>query len=117
MHANPKFEPLLPDGMGTIFTDGGVSYFDLDELNKHPRNEFFGNHPINRTCEYEGNARRKGYYGWNGFGGAVLQWHPELQIGFGYMPTDCIGMDFMNFRGSLLQEQVSKCAAAANTQQ
>ena len=27
---------------------------------------------------------RDGWMGWMGFGGSVMQWHPELKIGFAY---------------------------------
>ena len=27
---------------------------------------------------------RNGYYGWQGLGGSIFQWHPELNISFAY---------------------------------
>lgn len=52
MHADPTFEPLLPDGMGTFFTAGGLSYFDHEEMKKHPRNKFFGTNSMTPELEY-----------------------------------------------------------------
>lgn len=112
MHANPVYGPMLPEAMGTYFTDSGLSYFDYDKIKAEPLNSFFGRHPQIRQSEFEGHSKRKGYYGWYGAGGSVFQWNPENQIGFGYVPSDHIGMDVANFRGSTLQEVASQCAAA-----
>ena len=114
MHADPKFELLLPDGMGTEFTAAGLCYFDYEEMQKaeHQRGDFFGKHPQTAQLEHELHFHRKGYYGWVGAGGPVLQWNPELQIGFGYVPSDFIEMDFYNYRGSTIQGVVAQCAAA-----
>ncbi len=30
---------------------------------------------------------RRGFYGWQGFGGSVLQWRHDLGISFAYVPT------------------------------
>ena len=53
---------------------------------------------------------RSGYYGWMGLGGSVLQWHPELKIGFAYTPSFLQLTDLMNLRGSYLQAVVVECA-------
>jgi len=42
---------------------------------------------------------RDGYYGWHGVGGAVMQWHPELKVGFAYVPRDLILGDPGFYRG------------------
>ena len=42
-------------------------------------------------------------------GGSVFQWHPELKIGFGYVPFDFNALDAWNIRGKWLQEEVVKC--------
>ena len=114
MHADPTYEPLLLDGMGTFFTAGGLAHFDYEELKKQKLNEFFGRNERVRTAEFECHAKRKGYYGWFGAGGSIFQWNPTNQIGFGYVPSDFIEMDGANFRGSLLQDLASKCAAAVD---
>ena len=49
------------------------------------------------------NARREGFYGWKGLGGSVFQWHPELKIGFSYIPTDLNSHDWGNIRAGELQ--------------
>ena len=38
--------------------------------------------------------------GWMGMGGSVFNWHPALEIGFGYVPFDCIVIDMVNKRGA-----------------
>ena len=52
---------------------------------------------------------RNGYFGWLGFGGSVMQWHPELKIGFGYIPTSLHWYDFDNMRAARLQKEVVEC--------
>jgi len=68
------------------------------------------------VCQFEDEVSqgRGGYFGWMGFGGSVFQWHPELKIGFGYVPTLLTWIDLANNKGRLLQEEVRKCAAALN---
>jgi len=76
-------------------------------------------------------SARDGFYGWQGFGGSVMQWHPGLDIGFGYAPTllawyaeswgsssiDCLVLrpryDPVAKRGAELQREVVKCASKA----
>ena len=52
---------------------------------------------------------RKGYFGWYGMGGSVMQWHPELKIGFGYVPTLFQWYDAQNKKGAKLQKVVVEC--------
>ena len=112
VHADPTYQPMLPECMGTFFTTGGLGRFDHDELLKQTRHEFFGQHKLIPHLEWEEHSKRKGFYGWFGAGGSVLQWNPDSQIGFGYVPSDMVSMDYFNFRGSTLQEVAAKCAAA-----
>ena len=44
-----------------------------------------------------------------GVGGCVMQWHPELKIGFGYVPFDFNVYDLTKVRASKLQKIVKKC--------
>ena len=44
-----------------------------------------------------------------GFGGSIFQWHPELEIGFGYVPTSLYVIDLMNERGKGYQREVVRC--------
>ena len=63
---------LAFSGIRTSFTKGGVNHFvPLEYPNK---DEVVHN-------------MRSGWYGWFGFGGSVMQWHPELEIGFAYIST------------------------------
>jgi len=48
------------------------------------------------------NSLRNGWFGWQGYGGSVMQWHPELNIGFAYVPNDLNGFDFGNIRAAKL---------------
>ena len=44
-----------------------------------------------------------------GFGGSIFQWHPEQDVGFGYVPTSLHMLDFLNERGKLYQAEVLRC--------
>ena len=57
---------------------------------------------------------REGFIGWMGFGGSVMQWNPELKIGFGYVPFDFNYLDRYNVRGSQLQKIVKECVLKNN---
>jgi hypothetical protein len=46
-----------------------------------------------------------------GFGGSIFQWHPELDIGFAFVPTSMHVLDFLNERGKKYQAEVLLCAA------
>ena len=50
---------------------------------------------------------------WNGMEGnsnvAVFLWHPELKIGFAFVPTCLHWFDVANLRGSRLQKLVVDC--------
>jgi len=87
LHANPTDEILIATNVK--FTQGGVAKFTKDETN------------------HEG---REGYYGWLGIGGSVMQWHPELRIGFAYVPSLLTWIDPINNKARSLQMEVKKCA-------
>ena len=79
------------------------------------------------------NKNREGYYGWFGYGGSIMQWHPELKIGFAFVifekfknitllrkkkipifflsqvPTFLNVTERFNDRGAVLQEIVKEC--------
>ena len=38
-----------------------------------------------------------------------MQWHPELQIGFAFIPTFLNVPDLLNSRGGVLQQIVKDC--------
>ena len=97
MHANPvkaKMGGLLT----TRFTQGGVDKFTRCEA---------GSSEIERAM----NEGREGFYGWMGFGGSILQWHPELDIGFAFVPTSLHVLDLFNERGKVYQTAILECAA------
>ena len=74
--------------MTSNFTAGGVNCF-----------EHFKDIPPIQNYMYEG---REGYIGWLGFGGSVFQWHPELKIGFSYVPTQLELVDNYNHKAGQL---------------
>lgn len=59
--------------------------------------------------KFEEKGGRDGYYGWFGYGGSVFQWHPDLNIGFGYTPNLLHWEDIANGIGRDLQQEVVKC--------
>lgn len=100
MHAAP-----LRADMGfvtTAFTQGGVARFAA--VDSH------GTH-----SEKALNTGREGFYGWLGLGGSIFQWHPQLQIGFGYVPTSLNVLDLVNERGKSYQAEVLRCVAKLNS--
>jgi len=79
LHAKPtaEHEPIWNNR--NLFTQGGLQYFNTSMLeNQKPLNYF----------ESKFYANREGFYGWFGIGGSVMQWHPELKIGFAYLPCE-----------------------------
>lgn len=94
LHEHPQPASML--FMNTVFTQGGVSEF--------------------RKCDDKAgiydrgfNNGREGFYGWMGYGGSIFQWHPEHQIGFGYVPTCLYALDIVHERGKTYQEEVLRC--------
>lgn len=84
----------------TRFTQGGVDCFTSCP-------------PSCPRVEREFNEGREGFYGWMGFGGSIFQWHPELDIGFAFVPTSLHVLDFFNERGKRYQAKVVRCAKRA----
>ena len=98
MHAMP-----IRAEMGSFYAtlcQGGVAQFHKTDA-KNPR------------MERKFHSGREGYYGWLGVGGSIFQWHPELKIGFAYVPTSLFFLDFMNERGKAYQAEVVRCIEAA----
>lgn len=87
-HSEPT-EGSLPSNLNTSrFTKGGFNMFTSK----------FDIGPFDEAINYG----RDGFYGWVGTGGSTMQWHPELKIGFAYVPGDIIKMDFASYRSCLL---------------
>lgn len=80
----------------TTFTQGGVALFA-----KPP--------PSGSKLDKAFNIGREGFFGWMGLGGSIFQWHPEHEIGFGYVPTSLNVLDFVNERGKAYQAEVVSC--------
>lgn len=97
LHDNPVQENM--GGLfSTRFTQGGV-------------NQFVESTASSSGLERDFNQGREGFYGWMGLGGSIFQWHPELDIGFGFAPTSLHVMDFLNERGKAYQAEVLACIA------
>ena len=87
-----------PNELGgrTCFTQGGVNHYcELDDV---PNGEVVLMPPD-----------RIGYYGWDGLGGSVMQWNPDLKIGFGYVPTRLHWYNAVSRIGSRLQQAAIEC--------
>jgi hypothetical protein len=44
-----------------------------------------------------------------GLGGSIFQWHPQYNIGFGYVPTSLNVLDIVNERGKAYQAEILRC--------
>jgi len=93
LHADPVEADM---GFSTTFTQGGVALF-TPQTKKSSK------------LEKGLNAGREGFYGWMGLGGSIFQWHPHLDIGFGFVPTSLHVLDFLNERGKTYQAEVLSC--------
>ena len=101
-HSNPTVESEIPWGQRTNFTQGGVCSFDWNSAKSIEMNPNARVDELSDSVEDSLYAHREGWYGWMGFGGPVMQWHPELKIGFGYTTTTLLPIDFFNKRISFL---------------
>jgi len=96
LHDNPICRPDANFGMArTEMTQGGVNMYKdyADDTMKE------------RLLK----SGRDGYIGWKGMGGSVIQWHPSLQIGFGYACTFLTWWDLVNTKARKLQKEVKSC--------
>jgi CubicO group peptidase (beta-lactamase class C family) len=95
MHEHP-LEAKLGTLLTTRFTQGGVDRYVPCTADSS-------------TLERQFNEGREGFFGWMGLGGSIFQWHPELEIGFAFVPTSLHILDFLNERGKRYQAEVLKC--------
>jgi CubicO group peptidase (beta-lactamase class C family) len=102
MHAHP-LKAKMGGLLSTDFTQGGVDFFTAPNSSSTKMEKAF-------------NAGREGFYGWMGLGGSIFQWHPELKIGFGYVPTSLNVLDLVNERGKAYQAEVVRCVEKINSQ-
>jgi len=99
MHKEPKV--AIDFGFGshgsrTAFTRGGFNHF---RKYKNP----------NKSEDF---MERVGWYGWMGYGGSVMQWHPALHIAFGYAQTNIRWWDIEDKLAGKLQKAVMDCCVA-----
>ncbi len=97
MHEHP-LKAAMGGMLITRFTQGGVDCFT-------PTNT------QSTQAERDFNDGREGFYGWMGLGGSIFQWHPELDIGFAFVPTSLHTLDLFNERGKRYQAEVLSCIA------
>jgi len=99
LHANPIIRvDATMSGCRTEFTQGGVNKFE--------------DYEDDRMGERVLKSGRAGFVGWMGFGGSVMQWHPSLDMGFGYTCTLLTWWDLANTKARKLQKEAVKCAVA-----
>lgn len=97
LHKAPE-EATMSSGIKSRFTQGGVDFFQyssacISSLDRHIV------------------SGREGFYGWMGLGGSIFQWHPELKLGFAFVPTALHTLDPLNERGKLFQKAAIECAS------
>lgn len=94
LHDAPIQRNML--ALDTTFSQGGLASFGAPN-------------PADGALGVGLNVGREGFYGWMGLGGSIFQWHPELAIGFGYVPTQLHVLDMVNQRGKAYQAEVVRC--------
>ncbi len=95
LHDKPE-KATMGGLLTTRFTQGGV-----DQYLPCP--------PGSPRLERDFNQGREGFVGWMGLGGSIFQWHPELDIGFAFVPTSLHVLDLLNERGKRYQAEVLRC--------
>ena len=94
MHEDPIVARDAVILMETEFTQGGVNMYKAATV---------GSNAVKTVSKL-----RDGWIGWQGNGGSVFQWHPGLEIAFGWCGNFIHGADLMNTRGAKLQAEVVK---------
>lgn len=97
LHAKPVTRDMM--ALRTSFTQAGLAKFEPVAAGALP-------------LDVGLNTGREGFYGWMGLGGSIFQWHPELRIGFAYVPTSLHVIDIVNERGKVYQAEVARCVEA-----
>ena len=88
----------------------GSTFFTLGGLNEYI--------PVEKTPANEVllmPSERVGYFGWDGLGGSVMQWHHTLKIGFGYTPSKLHWYHAYSHIGAKLQKAAVDCAMQYNS--
>jgi len=100
LHGKPVVQvDATMSGCRTEFTQSGVNMFNDYE------DDIMGERIMK--------SGRNGFIGWMGFGGSVMQWHPRLNIGFGYTCTLLTWWDLANTKARKLQKETVRCAIQA----
>ena len=97
LHGDPVTDRMT--FLSTTFTQAGVARFERQRA-------------ISSALDEGLHKGREGFYGWMGLGGSIFQWHPEKQIGFGYVPTSLNVIDIVNERAKAYQAAVMECVDA-----
>jgi CubicO group peptidase (beta-lactamase class C family) len=89
VHSDIRDEAEAGLGVLTSYGKGGINKFKPSEQYEEQKES---PHYIQGMADgfAVGNRIKDGSYGWFGYGGSVLGYHPELNIGFAYTPTDLI---------------------------
>ena len=74
-------------GARSTYTQGGIHKYGLESLDAQNTDSKFGHPEFTTLFEKHLHSNREGFYGWQGYGGKVFQWHPQLNIGFAYDPN------------------------------
>ena len=95
-------------GRGTItrFTKGGINIATHSSKLTVPPNMYTIPNFSQKLIELS-NDKRDGFCGWGGLGGSLFHFNPELKIGIGYVPTDMLVGDLVNYKISLIEEIVA----------
>ena len=111
--------PVL--GMKTLFTQGGVNYYadghNPARQDSTRQDSTRQDSQQEERLEEDGSLRHHttlvpaGLYGWNGYGGALHVWDPELEIGFAYVPTYLAWYDPEKIRAMRCISALYKCLA------
>jgi len=105
MIAEPQ-PKLTKDMMVFNFTKGGLHKFvntsTLPSLEK--KSAFYVE--IGESFNKDLNNYREGWYGWNGYGGSCIHFHPEHKISLGYVPGDHWALEMANKRAGVLSKVI-----------
>ena len=66
------------------FCQGGSSVFKVEEMEKVPFNDKLQAKGLSDKIEYSNAINNDGWFGWMGFGGSSMKYHPELRLSVGY---------------------------------
>ena len=100
-------------GCRTEFTQGGVNKYETAEVQQINLSLLrFEDYEDDKMGERILKSGRAGFVGWMGFGGSVMQWHPGLDMGFGYTCSLLTWWDLANTKARKLQKEAVRCALA-----